>query len=146
MLIVVVVVAALHCGCVLVLLRRIVAGEPIRSEVVEVHSLSLKLESRHAAPVLIHTASGTNQAVGTRRTRRHRLMVGDGGQAVVETVGPDGRHLRHSHRIACIRVWHGSAGHVVQVRVLLGPTCLSALEMILCVLQVIGTSGVASSN
>lgn len=73
-------------------------------------------------------------------------MVGDRGQAIVEAVRANGWHLRHSHGVTSIRVWHGSARHVVQVRVLLRSGCLPSLEMVLGVLQVIGTSRVSSAN
>jgi hypothetical protein len=136
----------LLCLLLRLLLRRVVVGKRVGTEVIEVHPLVLELQGRHAPPVLIHPTARAYQAVGARSARGHGLVVGNRRQAIIEAVGSDRRHLRHAHGVTRVRVRHGGARHVVQIRVLLRSGRLPVLEMVLRVLQVVGTSRVSPAD
>lgn len=70
-------------------------------------------------------------------------MIGNRREVVRKSIGSNGGHLRHSHCVAGVGIWHRRARDVIHVRVLLGAIWLPVLlQMLLGVLQMIGTGGV----
>lgn len=73
-------------------------------------------------------------------------MIGKRRQVVGEAISANSGHLRHAHSVARIAVRHGrGTANVIEVRILLGAARLPVLlQMLLRMLQVVGTSRVAS--